>query len=73
MSEQMFKIFMKDSTNMLDIKDSSIDLIITSPPYPMIEMWIECLIRRVLQHMKKCTTTYLRRGKSVIGFLNKEA
>lgn len=28
-----------DSSNMVQIDDKSIDLIITSPPYPMIEMW----------------------------------
>lgn len=28
-----------DSSNMVQINDKSVDLIITSPPYPMIEMW----------------------------------
>lgn len=30
-----------DSSNMGNIKDNSIQLIVTSPPYPMIEMWDE--------------------------------
>ncbi len=30
-----------DSSNMTQINDKSVDLVITSPPYPMIEMWDE--------------------------------
>lgn len=33
------QIFFKNSTEMSELASSSIDLIITSPPYPMIEMW----------------------------------
>ena len=33
------KVFYSDSREMPDIRDDSIDLIVTSPPYPMIEMW----------------------------------
>ena len=33
------KIIMKDSTDMKDLEDATIDLVVTSPPYPMIEMW----------------------------------
>lgn len=33
------KIIIGDSSNMKEVKDNSIALIITSPPYPMIEMW----------------------------------
>ncbi|PKL60563.1 MAG: modification methylase [Methanomicrobiales archaeon HGW-Methanomicrobiales-4] len=32
-------IHFSDSADMVKIPDNSIDLIITSPPYPMIEMW----------------------------------
>ena len=32
-------IYFKNSADMSEIASSSIDLIITSPPYPMIEMW----------------------------------
>lgn len=35
------KVFFSSATNMVDIKKESIDLVITSPPYPMIEMWDE--------------------------------
>jgi DNA modification methylase len=33
------KIFFKNSSNMKNMTDKSVDLMITSPPYPMIEMW----------------------------------
>lgn len=33
------KIIIGDSTNMNEVEDNSIHLMITSPPYPMIEMW----------------------------------
>lgn len=35
------KILYQDSRNLGDIPSESIDLIVTSPPYPMIEMWDE--------------------------------
>ena len=37
--ETKHKIIYGDAREMKDIKDKSIDLMITSPPYPMIEMW----------------------------------
>jgi len=37
--ETTHKIYFKDSANMSEIESDSIDLIITSPPYPMIEIW----------------------------------
>lgn len=33
------KLICSDSRKMSDVADESVDLIITSPPYPMIEMW----------------------------------
>jgi DNA modification methylase len=33
------KIFFKNASDMKDLPDKSVDLMITSPPYPMIEMW----------------------------------
>ena len=33
------RIIIGDSRNMSEIKDQSIDLVVTSPPYPMIQMW----------------------------------
>lgn len=39
MPETEHKIIIGNSTQMDEIKDKEIHLIITSPPYPMIEMW----------------------------------
>lgn len=33
------KTFLKDSRQMTNLPDESIDFVVTSPPYPMIEMW----------------------------------
>ena len=33
------ELICSDSRNMSDVADKSVDIIITSPPYPMIEMW----------------------------------
>lgn len=33
------KIFNANSSNISCIEDKSVQLIVTSPPYPMIEMW----------------------------------
>jgi DNA modification methylase len=33
------KFIFKDSKNMEELANESIDLVVTSPPYPMIEMW----------------------------------
>ena len=35
------KIIFSDSREMKDLKNESVDLMITSPPYPMIQMWDE--------------------------------
>ncbi|MFX1448698.1 MAG: DNA-methyltransferase [Promethearchaeota archaeon] len=37
--ETIHQIFFKNSSRMDEIKSNTIDLILTSPPYPMIEMW----------------------------------
>jgi modification methylase len=40
------RIIFGNSTNLGEILDNSIDLMITSPPYPMIEMWDEILSKQ---------------------------
>ena len=37
--ETEHKVYFKNSSDMREIESNSIDLMITSPPYPMIEMW----------------------------------
>jgi DNA modification methylase len=34
-----YQIFFKNSKDMEEFSSESIDLVITPPPYPMIEMW----------------------------------
>jgi DNA modification methylase len=33
------QVYFKNSENMSDIPEKSVDLVVTSPPYPMIQMW----------------------------------
>ena len=35
------KLIVGDSTDLSQISDKSVQLVVTSPPYPMIEMWDE--------------------------------
>lgn len=42
MKDTFHKIIVGDSRNMEELDDESIQLVVTSPPYPMIEMWDEC-------------------------------
>lgn len=35
------RLFIKDASCMSDIQDETIDQVVTSPPYPMIQMWDE--------------------------------
>ena len=37
--ETTHKVYIKNSSDMCELESNSIDLMITSPPYPMIEMW----------------------------------
>lgn len=50
------KMFFSNSKNMMEIENNSIDLIITSPPYPMIEMWDEILSRQNSQIIKSLSS-----------------
>ena len=52
------KILFKNSKKMAAIPSSSVHLVVTSPPYPMIEMWDEMFkrqsneIAKALKHEK---------------------
>lgn len=39
-------IYHKSSIHMEELKDESVQCVITSPPYPMIEKWDECFINQ---------------------------
>ena len=40
------RIFFENSKNMGNIPQESVELVVTSPPYPMIEMWDELFSRQ---------------------------
>lgn len=42
-TNMVHNIFIKPSQYLTELADSSVDLVVTSPPYPMIEMWDEIL------------------------------
>ena len=51
----------QNSTDLSEIKDKSVDLIVTSPPYPMIEMWNDCFVAQDKSiNLKKFDETYLK-------------
>ncbi|MFO7730733.1 MAG: hypothetical protein R6V86_08205 [Spirochaetia bacterium] len=39
--QSIHQLYCADSRRMKNIDDKSVDLIVTSPPYPMIAMWDE--------------------------------
>ena len=44
--KSIHKVIFDNSTNLKSIDDESIDLVVTSPPYPMIEMWDEIFAKQ---------------------------
>ena len=46
MTSTNHKIYFAASLNMSCLEDGSIDLVVTSPPYPMIEMWDEIMAKQ---------------------------
>lgn len=57
------KINYKSSDNMEEVEDDSIALVITSPPYPMIEMWDE-----IFSKQNPEIVIALDKGKGIIAF-----
>lgn len=47
------KLFNIDSRSMTDIPNKTVDLVITSPPYPMIEMW-DSIFSQLNPSIKEC-------------------
>ncbi|MFW6385411.1 MAG: DNA-methyltransferase, partial [Halodesulfurarchaeum sp.] len=39
--ETSHRVYLEDSGDMSELEDESVDLVVTSPPYPLIEMWDE--------------------------------
>lgn len=63
------KIIFKDSRKMKQLTNGSIDLIVTSPPYPMIEMWDEIFIK---QNSKIGDALYNRNGPLAFELMHQE-
>ena len=41
------KLFLGKSQDLSKIPDSSVQLVVTSPPYPMIEMWDDIMSQQI--------------------------
>jgi DNA modification methylase len=63
------KIFFEDSTNMSAVPASSVHLVVTSPPYPMIEMWDGMFKRR---SRKIGTALEKRKGLEAFELMHRE-
>lgn len=63
------KIFIQSAQNMQNIDDNSIDLVVTSPPYPMIEMWDEMFSKQNGQIRK---TLNQQNGKETFDLMHRE-
>ena len=44
LKKSIHKIYNHSSSTMYELGDNSVDLVVTSPPYPMIAMWDDCFI-----------------------------
>ena len=52
----LHQIFFKNAQNMKELAPGSVNLVVTSPPYPMIEMWDEMFsqLNAEIGHALKC-------------------
>ena len=57
------KIYFEDSKNMTAIPSASVHLVVTSPPYPMIEMWDE-----MFSNQNRDITSALHKGDGLPAF-----
>ena len=62
-------IFGNAANNIKETKDGSIDLMVTSPPYPMIEMWDEIFAK---QNPAICEALEKKDGNKAFELMNKE-
>ncbi len=57
------QIIFENSNTMIKIPSDSVDLIVTSPPYPMIEMWDEMFAMQNRQIHEALNNLYKPAGK----------
>ena len=67
--ETTHKIYFKNAKDMADLSDCSVDLMITSPPYPMIEMWDEIFSK---QNPAIKSALYEKDGNLAFELMNQE-
>ena len=67
--ETKHKVFFQDSKEFKNIEDESINLMITSPPYPMIKMWDEIFISQN-KEIKKAFDE--NKNEEIFELMNKE-
>ena len=49
------EVIFADSSNMKQISDDSVDLMVTSPPYPMVSMWDDMFVdtnKKINEHIE---------------------
>jgi modification methylase len=63
------KIFYKDSRELTYIKDKSVDLVVTSPPYPMIQMWDDMFFS---QNIKIKNALQNKNGKKAFEYMHEQ-
>ncbi len=42
--ETRHRVFVGDSRQLSEVPDDSVELVVTSPPYPMVEMWDDLFV-----------------------------
>ena len=52
------ELYMKNCERMTELKDNSVHLIITSPPYPLVQMWDEQLAGQLHMKVEDVPTRY---------------
>lgn len=67
--ESTHEIFLKSAKNMKSISNNSISLVVTSPPYPMIEMWDD-IFSDQNPDIRNCLSK--KNGKEAFHLMNKE-
>jgi DNA modification methylase len=63
------KVIYSDAKNMKKVEDESVDLVVTSPPYPMIEMWDDIF---TAQNEKIGTALKQNKGPDAFELMHKE-
>lgn len=69
--ETSHQIFLKNSNDMCEVVPNTVDLIITSPPYPMIEMW-DSLFSSINEDIRKALQVQDQNGQRAFRLMHDE-